>query len=372
MVFSSSEEEHFKHVASVLQRLRENNLFAKASKRVSHASSVEYLGYVVSSDGLKMDSSKVQQILHWPQSKNIKALRSFLGFANFYHCFIKNYPIKITSLTSLLKKDSPSIFNEEALSQLQILKEAFITTPILSHFNPSLPTNVETDASDYALGALLSQVNESGKHPIAFDSFMLLPADLNYDIHDKELLGIAWKAGHFTRCLFTLAQHVPESGMDFISNNPQNLHQIIKQHGLQESRFFSIKIEISSDLYDQIQNKVWQDKDYKETLKKLVRGESVTDYSLEPQAKLLLFKDRVVIPRNEEIQPNILQKCHNSPLAGHPGQEKALKLIKREFYLSGMNQFIKDYVSVTGALGQKYKSGLALSNQGTHLEDSKE
>ncbi|MBW0589018.1 hypothetical protein O181_128733, partial [Austropuccinia psidii MF-1] len=83
MVFSSPEEEHVNQVASVLKRLRDNNLFAKASKCVFHASSVEYLGYVVPSDGLKMDSSKVQQILNWPQPKNIKALQSFLGFSNF-------------------------------------------------------------------------------------------------------------------------------------------------------------------------------------------------------------------------------------------------------------------------------------------------
>ncbi|MBW0588424.1 hypothetical protein O181_128139 [Austropuccinia psidii MF-1] len=139
-----------------------------------------------------MDSSKVQQILNWPQPKNIKALQSFLGFANFYQCFIKNYSKKITALTSLFKKDSPFIFNEESLSQFQILKEAFTTAPILCHFNTSLPTIVETDASDYALGSVLSQVNDSGKHPIAFDSFKLLPAELDYEIHDKELLAIVW------------------------------------------------------------------------------------------------------------------------------------------------------------------------------------
>ncbi|MBW0509397.1 hypothetical protein O181_049112 [Austropuccinia psidii MF-1] len=114
-----------------------------------------------------MDSIKVQQILNWPQPKNIMALQSFLGFANFYCRFIKNYYKKITALTSLLKKDSPFIFNEEALSQFQILKEAFTTSPILSHFNPSLPAIVETDASDYPLGAILSHVNYSGKHAIA-------------------------------------------------------------------------------------------------------------------------------------------------------------------------------------------------------------
>ncbi|MBW0487477.1 hypothetical protein O181_027192 [Austropuccinia psidii MF-1] len=371
MVLFSSEEEHVKHVASVLQRLRDKNLFAKASKCVFHASSVEYLGYVVSSDGLKMDSSKAQQILNWPHPKNIKALQSFLGFSNFYLHFIKNYSKTITALTFLLKKGSPFIFNEEALSQFQILKGALTIAPILSNFNPSLTTIVGTDASNYALSAVLSQVNPLGDHPIAFDSRKHLPAELNHEIHDKELLGIVWalkhwrasplslsnyfevltdhfylkKAGHFTRCLVTLGQHVPREGVDFISKNPQNFHQVIKQDGIQKSILSSIKVKILSDLVSKIQKEIWQDKDYKEILKQLARGESVTDYSLETQAKLLFVNYRVVIPSNEEIQLNSIQKCHDSPLAGHLGQEKIPKLIKRDFYWAGMNQFSKDYVS---------------------------
>ncbi|MBW0502158.1 hypothetical protein O181_041873 [Austropuccinia psidii MF-1] len=101
-----------------------------------------------------------------------------------------------------------------------------------------------------------------------------------------------------------------ERGADFIRKNPQNLDQVIKQDWNQESRLFSIKVEIFSDLVDKIQKKVWQDKGYKEILKQIARGESVTYYSLEPQAKLLSFKDRV-----------------------------------RDAYWAGMNQFIKDYVS---------------------------
>ncbi|MBW0560982.1 hypothetical protein O181_100697 [Austropuccinia psidii MF-1] len=137
----------------------------------------------------------------------------------------------------------------------------------------------------------------------------------------------------------------PERGVEFISKNPQNFYQVLKQDGIQESRFFSIKVEVFSDLVDKIQKEVWKDKDYKEILKQLARGESVPYYSLEPQAKFLLFKDRVVIPSSEDLQLNILQKHHASPLAGHPGQEKTLKLIKRDFYWAGMNQFIKDFVS---------------------------
>ncbi|MBW0574727.1 hypothetical protein O181_114442 [Austropuccinia psidii MF-1] len=152
-----------------------------------------------------MDSSEVQQILNWPQPKNINALQSFLGFANFYCCFIKNYSKKINALTSSLKKDSPFIFNKEALSQFQILKEEFTTAPILSHFNPSLPTIVETNASEYALGAVLSRVNDSGKHPIEFDSCKLLPAELNYENHYKELLGIVWARKFWRDFLLSLS-----------------------------------------------------------------------------------------------------------------------------------------------------------------------
>ncbi|MBW0498138.1 hypothetical protein O181_037853 [Austropuccinia psidii MF-1] len=162
----------------------------------------------------------------------------------------------------------------EALSQLQILKEAFTTAPIISHFHPSLPTIVEIDTSNYALGAVMCRLAN-------------LPAALS-----------CWNDVY------------PDRGVDFISKNPQSFHQVIKQDGIYEPRFFSIKAEMFSDVVEQTQKKVWKDKEYKEILKQLERGESVSNYSLEPQSKFLLFKDRVVIPRNPEILLEILQKHH--------------------------------------------------------------
>ncbi|MBW0527364.1 hypothetical protein O181_067079 [Austropuccinia psidii MF-1] len=117
IVFSKSEEEHVTYVSTVLARLRANNLFAKASKFLFNVSSLEYLNYIVSAEGLKMDQEKVQQILNWPPPINLKALQSLLGFANFYSHFINNYLRKISSLTSFPKKDSHFPLNEEALKQ---------------------------------------------------------------------------------------------------------------------------------------------------------------------------------------------------------------------------------------------------------------
>ncbi|MBW0497780.1 hypothetical protein O181_037495 [Austropuccinia psidii MF-1] len=252
-----------------------------------------------------MDSSKVQQLLNWPQPKKIKALQSFLGFANFYPLFIKNYSKKVTALTSLLKKALPFI----TLSQFQILKEAFTTTPILSHFNPSLPTSVETDTSYYALGAVLSQVNDSGNHPIAFDSRKLLQAERNYEIHDKELLGIVWALKCWRAFLLSVSNSFEfltdhSSLQYFMSSKVLTRCQAHWPEFLSEFHFtitycpgrLATLPDAFSYLVDNIQKEVGQDKNYKEILKQLARGESVPDSCLEPQAKLLLFKDILVIP----------------------------------------------------------------------------
>ncbi|MBW0521929.1 hypothetical protein O181_061644 [Austropuccinia psidii MF-1] len=96
---------------------------------------------------------------------------------------------------------------EGLLPPFQILKEAFTTSPILSHFNPSLPTIVETNASDYALGSVLSQLNDSGKHPIAFDSCKPPPAELKYEINDKDLFGIVCTLKRWRDFLLSLSDY---------------------------------------------------------------------------------------------------------------------------------------------------------------------
>ncbi|MBW0493809.1 hypothetical protein O181_033524 [Austropuccinia psidii MF-1] len=205
MVVSKSEEEHVTHVSNVLARLRANNRFDKASKFLFHVSIVDYLGYVAFSEGLKMYQENVHCILNWPPPRNLKALKSFLGFANFYRHFIKNHSKKNKFTHKFTQERFPFPLNEESLRQFNQLKEAFSTAPILSHLNPSLCTIVETHASDYALRAVLSQVSDSGKHPIAFDSHNLLPEELNYEYHDNKLLGIVWALKSWRAFLLSLS-----------------------------------------------------------------------------------------------------------------------------------------------------------------------
>ncbi|MBW0484929.1 hypothetical protein O181_024644 [Austropuccinia psidii MF-1] len=119
------------HVSTVPSRLRSNNPFSKASKRLFHVSSVEYLGYVFSSGGLMMYQEEVKQIFNWTPPRNLKAVKSSLGFANYYSCFINNSSKTISPLTKFLKKYSCFPLNEDTLKKLKKVKEAFTTAPIL-------------------------------------------------------------------------------------------------------------------------------------------------------------------------------------------------------------------------------------------------
>jgi len=166
-------------------------LYAKAEKCEFHSDSIEYLGYVLSPTGLTMSDAKVKTIQEWPEPKKVKDIQSFLGFANFYRRFIFNYSDIVIPLTHLTRKDTPWNFDENCRKAFNTLEQAFTTAPILTHWVPDAQLVVETDASDYALAAILSIMTKDNEiHPIAFHSRTFSAPELNYDTHDKELLAI--------------------------------------------------------------------------------------------------------------------------------------------------------------------------------------
>ena len=191
LVYSDNPTEHKKHVREVLRRLRQNGLYCKPEKCHFDKDTINYLGFILSQDSLKMDQSKVQTIQDWPEPWKVKDIQSFLGFANFYRHFISNYSDIVVPLTRLTHKGVLWNFSDAAHKSFQSLKTAFTTTSILTHWIPDKQLIVEMDASDYALGAILSLQLDSGEiHPVAFHSRTFTPPELNYNTHDKELLAI--------------------------------------------------------------------------------------------------------------------------------------------------------------------------------------
>ncbi len=178
LIFSRSLQEHVQHVRVVLQRLLENGLFVKAEKCVFHAQSVPFLGYIVSSEGMRMDPDKVQAVVDWPTPDSRKALQRFLGFANFYRRFIRNYSQLAAPLTALTSTKTMFRWSSSAEAAFSKLKSCFVSAPILVAPDPSRQFVVEVDTSEVGVGAVLSQRSSSdGKmHPCAYFSHRLSKA----------------------------------------------------------------------------------------------------------------------------------------------------------------------------------------------------
>jgi len=191
LIYSDDITQHRVHIKEVLKRLRKAGLYVKAEKCEFHSDSIEYLGYVLSPSGLTMSDAKVKTIQEWLEPKKVKDIQSFLGFANFYRRFIFNYSDIVIPLTRLTRKDTSWNFDENCRRAFNTLKQAFTSAPILTHWVPDAQLVVETDASDYALAAILSIMTKDNEiHPVAFHSRMFSATELNYDVHDKELLAI--------------------------------------------------------------------------------------------------------------------------------------------------------------------------------------
>jgi len=138
-----------------------------------------------------MNQDKVEAILSWQYHTSLIETQSFLGYANFYRHFIKDFSRTARPLTELTKKTEKWNWNIEAEAAFNKLKKHYTTAPVLAHFNPTKLVILETDASDFTIGAVLSQHDEENRlHPVAFHSRKFSLAEINYKIYDKELLAV--------------------------------------------------------------------------------------------------------------------------------------------------------------------------------------
>ena len=191
LIYSNNMSEHHWHVKEVFKHHRKAGLYAKAEKCKFHSKSVEYLGYILSPSSLTMSNNKVKIIQDWLEPKKVKDIQSFLGFTNFYCQFIFNYSDIIIPLTCLTQKDISWKFDFSRQDAFNSLKKAFISTLILTHWIHNTQLIMKTNASDYALAAIFSIVNEDNEvHLVTFHSHTFTIAELNYNTYDKELLAI--------------------------------------------------------------------------------------------------------------------------------------------------------------------------------------
>jgi len=191
IIYSDNKNDYIKLVQKVLDRLEQHDLAAAWKKSVFHQDEVEFLGYIVTTSGVTMSDRKVKRDQIWAHPRLVKEVEILIGFANFYRRFIQDFSKVCKPITGTLK-GNPKDFHwgREQQEAFEELKRRFTTAPILSHFYLRRKTVVETDASHFALGCVLSEYQGRRLHPVAVHSRKLNSAERNYKIHDKEQLAI--------------------------------------------------------------------------------------------------------------------------------------------------------------------------------------
>jgi hypothetical protein len=397
LIFSRTETEHIEHVRKVLKKLREARLLLKPEKCEFHKDELPFLGYIIGRNGIRMDPAKVEAVVNWPAPTTVREVQSFLGFANFYRRFIEAYSRVAKPLTELTKQEKGFQWLAEEKKAFLGLKERFTTAPILVTFDPERRIILETDASDFAIGACLGQLDEQGKlRPVAYYSRKLSPAELNYDVHDKELLAIVvaceqWRVylegpkypvqvwtDHKNLTSFTTTKILNRRQVrwsealstfnlvityrkgtenaradalsrrqDYTGKPTERPRAILKDTGAgmeyNHELLATISVVEDTELEQRIKDAYLKDECASRVLDDSgILKESATDFAIDQQG-LLRFKGLVYIPSG--IRRDFVREQHSLPAHGHQGIARTFDRLARDYYFPGMRKQVETVVS---------------------------
>lgn len=207
IIFGKTLEETLKNLEVILKALNDANLKIQLDKSEFLHKEIEFLGYVITSKGLKPNIKKIEAIEKYPEPSTIKELRSFLGMMGYYRRFVKDFAKIAKPLTSLLRGEGCTSnkkikFNEAESNCFRKMKSILSSSDILIYPDYSKPFILTTDASDFAIGAVLSQ-GEAGKDkPIHFASRTLSKSEEGFSVPEKEMLAIFWALQTFRNYLY--------------------------------------------------------------------------------------------------------------------------------------------------------------------------
>jgi hypothetical protein len=196
---------HLLRLREILKRLSTAGLKLKPKKCAFFQSEVTFLGHIVGQDGIRPNPDNVLKLVNWPTPQNQTDVRGILGLANYYRRFVYKFSHIVKPLTELTAKDKPFIWSDECQEAFDIVKSILTSKPIMAYPRSDCPYILDTDASDSAIGAILSQAQEGFERVIAYGSRTLNKCERRYCVTDRELLAVK----HFTEYYkyYLLGQH---------------------------------------------------------------------------------------------------------------------------------------------------------------------
>jgi hypothetical protein len=393
LVFSKTQEQHVKDLHNILSKLQQYNLKASLSKCQFFQSAVKFLGFKISSDGLRMETGKLSTILEWPLPSSLKQLRRFLGFCNFYRRFIPKFSGLARPLTELTKEGNFTVENiqkPEPRASFSALKKCFLMAPLLRHFNFHFPRIVHVDSSGYAIAAVLSQPDQSGKlQPVSFHSRKLTDRERGWSIFELELLAIveafeqwrAWLMGtedpvrvysdHANLRHFSTIKHLnPKQarwasfldGFNLVIHHitgkgnpadaPSRRPDLVGEGPLIPAHSITCRMVNVNDITDNNQHLSlkFHDLHFQRPKRDLLdyfaryydRISTEERSALVERDNTLWFQDRIFVPSN--LCTRLIQLFHDAPTVGHPGTARTLALITRSFSWPGIRKEVIKYV----------------------------
>ena len=331
VIFSETRKDHIEHVRSTLARLAELGLRVKTSKCVFHADQVEFCGFVVSGQGVQTSPAKVEAVRAWPTPTTTRAVRSFVGFASFYRQFVPQIADIAIPLTKLTKKGATFAWTRECNDAFEQIKARLISAPILRHADPRAPFTLRTDASDYAVGAVISQRDDlTGEdHPVGFYSRQLRGAELNYTTADKEALAVVATLQHFRHWLLACPRcDVYTDHMNLLamwdtiplSQRQRRWKELTAEYPLR-LHFVKGENNVAADALSR-------------------QGEPPAKELGESPAALLAA---ITVERPEDKRA-IISAYHDAPTAGHPGVDRTTERIEATYTWDGLRDDVAQYI----------------------------
>jgi len=404
LVTMDMEEGHDELVEEVLRRLEENDLFIKLEKCKWKVREVEFLGVVIGPKGVEMQKEKVEGVLNWLAPRNVKEVQKFLGLANSYRRFIKNFAKIVAPLHVLVKKEQKWKWEKEQEEVFEELKAVFTMEPVLAIPDIDREMRVKGDVSDYVTEGVLSTKCKDGKwRPVAFISKSLNTTERNYEIHNKEMLAVI-------RCLEAWRHYLEGAKLKFeIWTDHKNLQYFMVSQKLNQRQarwalylsWFSFTLKHvpgkSMGKADGLSRRPdWQDgverdnknqklvkpewirkaetiieeENLKERIRKAQEGNEkvvkaveelkkagikmLRDKEWEVEDGIVMKEGRIYVPEGD-LRREIIQLHHDTPVGGHGGRWKTTELIGRNYWWPGITKEVGRYVDGYDAC-QRYKN----------------